>query len=288
MTHQAENHNSFQKQAIRFVNQIAVKVPMRASLALALVVCSGGLPSAIALAQTDATTVPTVETPAETTPAATTPTVETPAATTPAATTPAVSNFKDIQGNWAKDYIEALAAKGVIAGFKDGTFHPNEPVTRAQFAAIINKAFQPTAQRQAVKFGDVSSKFWANDSIQAAYRGGFLSGYPGQKFKPDQPLPKVQALVSLASGMNLRSDDKSSLSVYKDATSIPNYAVTAIAGATQKELVFNYPLLNQLNPNRDATRAEVAAFVYQALVNQNKAAAIPSDYLVKNPVSAQK
>ena len=285
MTHQTENHNSFQKQAIRFANQIAAKVPMRASLALALVICSGGLPSAIALAQTDATTVPTVETPAATT-------VETPAATptveTPAAGTPAVSGFKDIQGNWAKDYIEALAAKGVIAGFKDGTFHPNEPVTRAQFAAIINKAFQPTAQRQAVKFGDVSSKFWANESIQAAYRGGFLSGYPGQKFKPDQPLPKVQALVSLASGMNLRSDDKSSLSVYKDATSIPNYAVTAIAGATQKELVFNYPLLNQLNPNRDATRAEVAAFVYQALVNQNKAAAIPSDYLVKNPVSAQK
>lgn len=278
MTHQAKNHNSFQKQAIRFANQIAAKVPMRASLALALVICSGGLPSAIALAQTDATTVPTVETPA-----ATPTTVE-----TPAAGTPAVSGFKDIQGNWAKDYIESLAAKGVIAGFKDGTFHPNEPVTRAQFAAIINKAFQPTAQRQAVKFGDVSSKFWANESIQAAYRGGFLSGYPGQKFKPDQPLPKVQALVSLASGMNLRSDDKSSLSVYKDATSIPNYAVTAIAGATQKELVFNYPVLNQLNPNRDATRAEVAAFVYQALVNQNKAAAIPSDYLVKNPVSAQK
>ncbi|MGB3205541.1 MAG: DUF1565 domain-containing protein [Crinalium sp.] len=196
--------------------------------------------------------------------------------------------LKDVQGHWAQAYIQNLASQGVIAGFSDGTFRPNQPVTRAQFAAIINKAFAPVPQRNATKFADVSSKSWAAAPIQTAYQGGFLQGYPANKFLPEQAIPKVQVLVSLASGLKLRSDDTSVLSVYSDAKSIPNYALTAVAGATQQELVVNYPIVNQLNPNQQATRAEVAAYVYQALVKSGRASAIPSDYLVKNPLTAQR
>jgi parallel beta-helix repeat protein len=196
--------------------------------------------------------------------------------------------LKDVQGHWAQAYIQNLASQGVIAGFNDGTFRPNQPVTRAQFAAIINKAFAPIPARNATKFADVSSKSWAAAPIQTAYQGGFLQGYPGNKFLPEQPIPKVQVLVSLASGLKLRSEDTSVLSVYSDAKSIPNYALTAVAGATKQEMVVNYPIVNQLNPNQQATRAEVAAYVYQALVKSGQASAIPSDYLVKNPLTAQR
>jgi parallel beta-helix repeat protein len=191
--------------------------------------------------------------------------------------------FADVQGNWAQAYIEALVAKDVIAGFPDGTFRPNEPVTRAQFAAIINKAFSPAQIQPGINFVDVRNNYWAYQAIQSAYRGGFLSGYPGQVFKAEQRIPRVQVLVSLASGLKLRSEDTNVLSVYNDATQIPSWASTAIAGATQKQLVVNYPTLAQLNPSRDATRAEVAAFVYQALVNAGRAEAISSPYLVQAP-----
>ena len=200
---------------------------------------------------------------------------------------PVASNFSDIQGHWAQTYIQALASKGIIAGFQNGTFRPSEPVTRAQFAAIINKAFVPAPKLAALNFVDVSSKFWAYEPIQAAYRSGFVSGYPGRKFLPNQPIPRVQVLVSLASGLNLRSENTNVLSLYNDKSQIPNYALTAVAGATQKQLVVNYPTLSQLNPTRNATRADVAAFVYQALVNAGRAEAIPSDYVVKNPQAAQ-
>jgi len=50
------------------------------------------------------------------------------------------NRLQDVQGYWAQPYIEALAAKKVIAGFPGGTFKPNEPVTRAQFAAIVIEA----------------------------------------------------------------------------------------------------------------------------------------------------
>jgi parallel beta-helix repeat protein len=95
--------------------------------------------------------------------------------------------FQDIQQNyWAQPYIKALAAKKIIAGFPDGTFKPDQPVTRAQFAAIVSKAFSPTDQRPPLNFTDVSSNFWAYQPIESAYRGGFMTGYPGGTFQPDQ------------------------------------------------------------------------------------------------------
>jgi parallel beta-helix repeat protein len=198
------------------------------------------------------------------------------------------SRFSDTRGHWANAYIEALANQGIIAGFNDNTFRPSEPVTRAQFAAIIKQAFTPTPEKPAINFVDVSSNFWGYQAIQTAARGGFISGYPGNKFLPNQRIPRVQVLVSLASGLKLRSDDTSVLSVYQDSSLIPQYATTAVAGATAKQLVVNYPIATKLDPNREATRAEVAAFVYQALVNAGRAQPIASNYLVKTPQTTQR
>lgn len=191
--------------------------------------------------------------------------------------------FDDVQGHWSQSYITALAKRGVISGFPDGTYRPNDPVTRAQFAAIINKAFAPKAIRINKVFGDVASNFWGADAIQTAYRGGFLAGYPGDIFRPDQQIPKVQALVALSSGLGLPDASQSVLSRYADAVEIPDYAKNAIASATANQLVVNYPNLSQFNPNEQATRAEVAAFVYQALVNAGQAEVIPSPYVVATP-----
>ncbi|MEB3359066.1 MAG: DUF1565 domain-containing protein [Synechococcales bacterium] len=191
--------------------------------------------------------------------------------------------FPDVQGHWAQAYIEALAEREVIGGFPDGTYRPNDPVTRAQFAAIVSKAFAPAPQRPQTNFVDVSRSFWGFDAVQIAYQGGFLTGYPGQIFLPNQEIPRVQALVSLASGLAISSDDLSALNKFADAGQIPNWASGAIAAATQRNLVVNYPDTQSLNPNLNATRADIAAFVYQALVNAGEAEPISSPYLVTYP-----
>ncbi|UBF28503.1 DUF1565 domain-containing protein [Kovacikia minuta CCNUW1] len=190
------------------------------------------------------------------------------------------SAFRDVQGHWAKAYIEALAKRNIISGFPDGTFRPGDRVTRVQFAAIVTKAFAPDPKQPATAFRDVASSFWGYQAIQSAVRGGFLKGYPEGLFKPEQPIPRVQALVSLASGLGFSSGNPGALSTYQDATQIPAWATGSVAAATQRQIVVNYPTLTQLNPNREATRAEVAAFVYQALVNAGKAEAISSPYVV--------
>ncbi len=192
--------------------------------------------------------------------------------------------FKDVSANyWAKAYIEALASRNVIAGFPDGSFKPDAPVTRDQFAAIIAKAFNPAPKKDAIAFTDVKSDYWAFQVIQVAARGGFISGYPDKTFKPKQEIPRVQVLVALANGLGLTAPNPSVLSFYSDVASIPQYATNAVAGATAKGLVVNYPNVKQLNPNRQATRAEVAAFVYQSLVSSGTVPPIHSPYVVKTP-----
>ena len=192
------------------------------------------------------------------------------------------SAFKDLPAShWAKNYIQALSAKGVIAGFPDGTFKPNDIVTRAQFAAIINKAFAPGAKRAAIDFNDVRTSYWGYQAITTASRSGFLSGYPNNTFKPEQRIPRVQVLVSLANGLELTAANQNSLSFYNDASQIPSWARDSVSAATVKQVVVNYPTLKLLKPNNQATRAEVAAFVYQAMVNAGRAEVIPSAYVVK-------
>lgn len=180
------------------------------------------------------------------------------------------ASFPDVQGHWAEAFINALAARNIIVGFPDNTFRPDAPVTRAQYAALISKAFNKQAVRESVDFVDVSQTFWAYEAIQEAYTMGFMAGYPNQQFNPDQQIPRVQALVALASGLNLELDNSVTEvlnTYYRDAEAIPAYAQDQIAAATANEIVVSYPNPNFLNPNQITTRADVAAFMYQALVD---------------------
>lgn len=193
----------------------------------------------------------------------------------------AQARFTDVSsGYWAEDFIVDLANKGIIAGFPDGSFKPNDPVTRAQFAAMVKNAFNQSKNRANVSFVDVPSGYWAAPAIGEAYQMGFLSGYPGNIFRPGQNIPRVQVLVSLANGLNYSASSTSSVQIYNDASAIPNWAVSNVAAATEKQLVVNYPNVSFLNPNQVATRADVAAFIYQALASQGQVAKINSPYIV--------
>jgi hypothetical protein len=179
--------------------------------------------------------------------------------------------FPDVQGHWAQTFIEALAERGVILGFPDGTFRPDDPVTRAQFAAMIRKAFPRAAKRSGTQFVDVPANYWGLEAIQTAYRTGFLEGYPNSIFLPEQNIPRVQVLVSLVTGLDLSPPEQVATILsrsFQDAAQIPDFARPKVAAATLNQLVVNYPDVALLNPNRNASRAEVASFIYQALVKE--------------------
>jgi uncharacterized lipoprotein YddW (UPF0748 family) len=192
--------------------------------------------------------------------------------------------FSDIQNHWAKAFIEALAAQGIISGFPDNSFQPDVVVNRAQFAALIANAFQFTQIRQPIAFSDLAAGFWALSAINKAYTMGFLSGYPNQQFRPNAGITKAQTLVALVNGLKLQGANNINLAnFYQDWSSIPSYATTQVAIATAKGMVVNYPDLKRLDPNKSATRAEVAAIIYQALVQLGRMPRLASNFIVPSP-----
>ncbi len=204
-----------------------------------------------------------------------------PASPTPTPAQPI--NFVDVpQDFWARPFIDALSARGIVNGFTTGYFRPDQPVTRAQFAAMLQQAFDKTPGQNTTVFKDVPSNFWAVPAIDKATKAGFLTGYPGNIFRPEEQIPRVQVLVALATGLHLatKSTPSQTLQTYQDAAQIPNYATEKIAAATEAGLVVNYPNPKLLNPNQNATRAEVAAIIHQALVHAGKAQQIQSQYIV--------
>lgn len=194
---------------------------------------------------------------------------------TPAAPSPAqgtTTNFSDVGADyWAQPFIQALAARNIITGFPNGTFRPEQPVQRAEFAAMIQKAFNQKSVRQLTEpgFTDVPSDYWAAAAIEEAYETGFMGGVPGGAFQPAENITKLQAIIALADGLNLKSDRSFQNVIstsYLDAEAVPAYATGEVAAATQANLVVNYPNVRQLNPQQPLTRAEAAAHLYQALV----------------------
>ncbi|AFZ47556.1 S-layer domain-containing protein [Cyanobacterium stanieri PCC 7202] len=193
------------------------------------------------------------------------------------------TQFNDLSPNhWASEFVTALVQRGVIAGFPDGTFRPEAPVTRAQFAAMVQSALPQDAIRGGINFNDVPSNYWATGAINNAYRMGFLSGYPGNVFRPEQNIPREQVLVSLANGLNYSPTNNVDTVVgfFNDSNAISGFARSPIAAATENRIVVNYPNTRQLNPTRNATRAEVAAFIYQALSSRGQVATLSSPYIV--------
>lgn len=190
------------------------------------------------------------------------------------------ARFSDISGHWAEKFIEALAAANIISGFPDGSFGPDDSLNRAQYAALLVSAFSPVPKAPATNFIDVSASFWARSAIERANRGGFLSGFPGLKFGPNQNLTKTEALVSLVNGLELKGGNADALKVYTDRSQIPGFALSAVATATALKIAVNYPARDRLSPLRDITRAEISALIYQTLVAINRAKAIDSPYIV--------
>jgi hypothetical protein len=193
-----------------------------------------------------------------------------------------IAQASDTSGNWAEPFIKALVEKGIVAGYPDGTFRPDQPVTRAEFAALINKAFDLAPTRESRAFKDVSQRFWGAGVIDKAYRAGFLSGYPNNTFGPNQNIIRIESLVAIANGSKLQTDSASAPKIdelFTDAAQVPSFGRDALIAATQKcvSVSVSYPEGKTFNPAGVATRADVAAFIHQSLVASGKLTALASD-----------
>jgi hypothetical protein len=153
------------------------------------------------------------------------------------------TTFSDIQNHWARPFIEPLLRRGVVAG-QSGVFRPDNSITRAEYAAIITKAFTKIPKRrQYIPFVDVPANNWAFSAIQTAFETGFLNGFPDNRFlRPDNRISRLEVLLSLVAGLDIASKIRSDLlnslpQIYEDSVQIPGYARNQVAIATSAEIV---------------------------------------------------
>ena len=101
--------------------------------------------------------------------------------------------FTDVaSGQWYHDAIATLAGKGIINGYNDGTFRPNNAITRAEFAAIATR-FAKANNSGSLSFSDVSASAWYYKSVLTAVNYGWINGYSDGTFRPDQPILRAEA-----------------------------------------------------------------------------------------------
>lgn len=193
--------------------------------------------------------------------------------------------FSDVPDKyWARPFIVALVDRKIFTDFTDNKFRPDEPITRAELARLIQRMSAQEPRRKSLNFKDVKSGNSAASSIDYSVKTGYLKGYPDNAFRPDKEIPRVEVIAALASGLNLKPSTKSTktLQVYTDSKKVPKWAVNKVAAATEAGIIVNYPKRQLLRPNATATRAEVATMIYQSMVKKGKVPAKSSQYIVRH------
>ncbi len=106
--------------------------------------------------------------------------------------------FKDVSvETWYHSAVSVLAAKGIVNGYSDGTFQPENAITRAEFLAVALRFSKIPLETAGGYFSDVPASHWAANYIQTAVKNGFVSGYADGSFRPDVQITRAEAVTML-------------------------------------------------------------------------------------------
>ncbi len=190
--------------------------------------------------------------------------------------------FPDVAANhWAAAQIKELSEQGVIVGYPDGTFKPDNNVTRAEFAVMAIKALgqEHTTVAQPVNFTDITPDYWAYDMIQRALYFDLIScPASGKPFRPDDSVSHAEAVSVAVNALTTETISvtkaKEVLRNYTDLATTPDWYLVPAGKAEILSMnvhVPNAPVL--LSANVPATRAEIAVLlknmIEQAKLNPN-------------------
>ena len=103
------------------------------------------------------------------------------------------NDFSDVAADaWYCSSVSTLSRMGIIAGYPDGTFRPNAPITRAEFAAIATR-FDNNGDKTPVSFTDIIGH-WAEGEITVAANHGWVSGYGDDTFRPQNQITRAETM----------------------------------------------------------------------------------------------
>lgn len=165
---------------------------------------------------------------------------------------------------WAQRSILTLSEKNIVSGYPDGTFAPNNTLTREEFVTIIVKAFDIPDGADA-GFDDVDGTAWYSKYVNAAYSQGIISGIGGNMFGVGQTISREEAYTILYRmiGNNEVSEEPEG---FADIDRVSDYAKNAIAYMVKENILAGSD--NMLSPKADTTRAMAAQIICTILEKQ--------------------
>lgn len=175
------------------------------------------------------------------------------------------NNINYIKGHQAEKTITEWLDKGFINGYPDGTFKPNDPITRAEFITLINRViyFSNTGE---VTFRDVSPRDWFYNDLKVA-ANNYIVGFPDNIFKPYHLVSREQA-ATIAARINELPEDKEAAKFFYDYKKISDWAVGYVGAAVNANLMSGTPD-NLFLPSVPITRADTVLLLQRLMDSRN-------------------
>ena len=143
-----------------------------------------------------------------------------------------VAYAADTQGHWATEEIKWAKEMGVMNGYPDGTFKPDDFITRAEALKTVTVLFNVTSEEKT--FDDVKETDWHYTYIKDGH--SVMPPISGNTFNPDKEITRQDAIYAIVKAKFGEVSSDESVITYKDAYKIADYAKTAIAFAKEKEI----------------------------------------------------
>ncbi|MGI6066982.1 MAG: S-layer homology domain-containing protein, partial [Bacillota bacterium] len=145
----------------------------------------------------------------------------------------------DIENHWAKDQINAWVEKGLVGGYEDGSFKPDNNISRAEFMALVNRAFN-YQEKAEIDFKDVAAGAWYEDVVRIAKAAGYINGYQDGTMKPNNPISRQEAAIII---MNILELEENAIGAdkFQDASKIPAWSKGAVGAVASANIMGGYP-----------------------------------------------
>lgn len=181
------------------------------------------------------------------------------------------ADLSDIQNHWGKHYIEELVERGIITGYPDGTFQPDQPISRAAFIKLLVVSLGVQGKNQVQSpFSDVSQSAWSYPYIITAIENNLLvpSDYPNDKFSPNLDITRLEMAILVSRALGL-TESVTPVN-FTDSDKIPQYALNHVSKVVDKGIITGFPD-GSFQPFASATRAQASVIISRFLnVKQEK------------------
>jgi len=168
----------------------------------------------------------------------------------------------DVKGHWAEAVFDRWADQGFIHGYSDGSFRPDQPITRAEFVALINRSFGFTAE-EPIAYADVSVHSWHYKEIAKAHKAGYVTGFSDGTFRPDRSISR-QEVAAIAARLLALEPAPEAADRYPDSKLGPAWSKGAIGAVVEKGLMKGFSD-GSFRPLAAASRAEAIVTLDRAL-----------------------